>query len=154
MRSNEHGASTRIEIKRDPVASNCVVLELPWPPSVNIYKNLGRTITTKRGKKYQQRVNSPATKQFYHTVWVRIRAAMATQGLKSFQGAKISLHVDAYPPDGRRRDIGNILKVLEDSLQRGGLFDDDFQICRLTVQRMGIIPEGKVIVTVKEILCT
>ena len=122
-------------------------LELPWPPSVNVYKNIGRTVRTKSGKIYQKRVNSPQTIAFYYQVFMKIKA----QGLKSFQGATIVVEVDAYPPDARKRDISNILKVLEDSLQRGGLFDDDFQIVRLAVERKYIVPQGKVIVRIKNL---
>ena len=61
----------------------------------------------------------------------------------------ISVEVDAYPPDGRKRDITNILKVLCDSLQRGGLFDDDYQIAKLLIQRKEIIEDGQVVVRVR-----
>ena len=128
-----------------------ITLTLPFPPSDNSYKNIGRLTKTKNGKLLQMRVNSPQTKQFYWNVWVKIHALMASEGVKSFGSAPIYLEVDVYPPDNRRRDITNILKVLNDSLERGGLFDDDFQIARLLIQRCGIVEQGQVIVRIFEL---
>ena len=121
-------------------------LELPVPPSVNAYKKIGRTVRTKSGKIYQKRVNSPETIAFYYQVYMKIRA----QGLKSFAGATISIEVQYFPASKRSLDVDNLAKVLLDSLQRGGLFDDDKQVARLLIERCGIVPEGKVIVRVKE----
>lgn len=129
-----------------------VELTLPWPPSVNSYKRPGRISRTKLGKIYQQRVDTPDTKLFYWKVAMKIRAMMTHEGLKSFSGDTIlSLGIEAYPPDAKRRDIDNICKVLIDSLQKGKLFPDDYQIARLLVVRKSIVAEGKVIVRVSEI---
>jgi crossover junction endodeoxyribonuclease RusA len=133
-----------------------IELELPYPESVNHYKKAGRLVRTKSGKLYQQRVNTDATKQFYRDVWVKICALKATTAnwrpLQSTIALEVSLSL--YPPDKRRRDIDNPVKLILDSLQRGGLIADDYNIARLLIERCGIIPEGKVIVTVKELLCT
>jgi crossover junction endodeoxyribonuclease RusA len=127
-----------------------IEITLPWPPNVNHYKKAGRLVRTKSGKMYQARVNSDDTNHFYWQVWTRIQK----EGLKSFHSATISVEVDAYPPDKRKRDIDGILKVLLDSMQKGGLYDDDYQIARLLVERKDIIPNGKVIVRISELLCT
>lgn len=130
-----------------------VKLELPWPPSVNHYKIVGKIGITKKGKIYQKRINSPKTNLFYLEVWAMIKSRMSKEGFNSFDSETISLqvYIDLYPPDNRRRDIDNSIKVLLDSLVRGGLIQDDSQISRLNVQRMGIIPDGKVLVKVSEI---
>lgn len=125
-------------------------ITLPYPPSMNSYKKPGRITRTKTGKYYQARVNTEATKRFYWEVACRIRGEKAVQGLKSFGSATISVSVDLFPPDARKRDLDNILKVLLDSLQKGELFDDDYQIASLLVTRCAIVPEGKVIVRVSE----
>jgi crossover junction endodeoxyribonuclease RusA len=122
-----------------------IEITLPYPPSVNNYKTVGKLVTKPSGKIYQQRINSAKTKRFYFEVWMKIRQLMAKEGLKSFGGATICLEVDVYPPDARKRDLSNILKTLEDSLQRAGLFDDDYQIARLLVTRCQIIPHGQII---------
>lgn len=77
----------------------------------------------------------------------------ASEGLKSFDDATISIEVVLclHPPDKRRRDIDNGIKIILDGLQRGGLIQDDYQISRLYVQRGDIIPHGKVIVRVSEV---
>lgn len=62
---------------------------------------------------------------------------------------KLSLGVSLHPPDKRRRDIDNPIKILLDSLQRADVFEDDNQIARLLVEKKDIIPEGKVIVTIE-----
>lgn len=123
-------------------------ITLPWPPSVNHYKRAGRITRTKLGKYYQPKVNTEETKRFYWEVWVRIRAAMATEGVKSFCRATISVEVYLYPPDKRKRDLDNPIKALLDSMQKGGLYDDDVQIARLLVIRENIILGGQVIVRV------
>lgn len=126
-------------------------LELPWPPTVNHYKSVGKLVRTKTGKLYQQRHNSDATKQFYWQVWSIIVALRTHKGLKSFHDATISMEIHAYPPDKRKRDLDGILKVLLDALQRAGVYDDDFQIARLYVERKNTIAEGKVIVRIEEL---
>lgn len=120
-------------------------LILPYPPTVNHYKRIGRTIITKRGKILQTRVNTDATKRFYYEVWLKVRVAC----LKSLGEALVSLEIDVYPPDKRKRDLDGILKVLLDSLQKANLFDDDAQISRLLVTRCSIIPQGKIVVRLK-----
>ena len=124
-----------------------IEIELPWPPSVNHYKSIGAIIRTKNGKLLQKRVNSTTTLSYYTLVWAEVRLKC----IKSFAGATISVEVLAHPPDKRKRDLDGILKVLIDSLQRAGLFDDDYQIACLLVRRMIIIPKGKVIVRITEI---
>lgn len=124
-----------------------IELTLPYPPSVNHYKKLGALITTRNGKVYQSRVNTDATKGFYYRVWFHLRSL----GIKSFDRATISVEVDVFPPDKRKRDLDGILKVLLDSLQRGGLFDDDAQIAKLLVTRKEIIAGGQVVVRVSEL---
>jgi crossover junction endodeoxyribonuclease RusA len=139
-----------------------IELILPWPPSVNHYKNIGTTVTTKNGKIYQNRVNSPKTKLFYYEVWVKIRSWIALKTKAQAHDDVIDhpltqplrVYVYLYPPDARRRDIDNPIKVLLDSLQKGGLIQDDNQICRLVIERCAIIPKGQVIVRIEELLCT
>ena len=124
-----------------------IEIELPYPPSDNSHKKGGRLTRTKTGVLYQPRVLTLETKRYFYEVWLKIR----TMGLKSFGNSKLYVEVDVFPPDGKRRDITNLLKVLCDSLQRGGLFDDDYQICKLLIQRMPIYSGGKVVVRVREL---
>jgi len=117
-----------------------IELTLPYPPSVNNYKRVGRLTKTKNGKLYQPRVNTNETNMFYFQVAMRVR----DEGLKIYRDETISLevHMDVYPPDHRARDVDNIIKPCLDSLQRAGVIANDFQIARLVVQRCEIIPQG------------
>ena len=128
-----------------------IEITVPFPPSDNSHKKLGGFTRSKTGNLVQLRVNTNETKQFFFDVYVLIKQMKATQGVKSFGSAPIYLEVDVYPPDNRKRDITNILKVLNDSLERGGLFDDDYQISRLLIQRCGIVDQGKVVVRIYEV---
>lgn len=122
-----------------------IEIKLPYPPSVNHYKKTGRLITTKRGKIYQQKFNSPETIAYFYQVWMKARK----EGLKSFQGETISVEVEVYPPDRRKRDLDGILKVLLDAMQKANLYDDDAQIARLLVTRHNIISQGQIIVRIR-----
>lgn len=124
-----------------------LTLTLPYPPSVNHYKRAGKLLTTRSGKIYQPRVNTDMTKRYYYEVWAKIRK----EGLKSFDSATIFVSLDVYPPDGRKRDLDGILKVCLDSMQRAGLYDDDYQIARLLVTRMSKIDQGQIVATIKTI---
>ena len=52
-----------------------------------------------------------------------------------------------HPPDNRRRDLSNILKALEDSLN-GFLWEDDCQICKFTMVRKEKVMGGQVVLSV------
>lgn len=49
---------------------------------------------------------------------------------------RLSLTIDAYPPDRRKRDLDNILKSLLDALQHAGIYSDDSQIDILKISRI------------------
>ena len=62
---------------------------------------------------------------------------------------KVKLSIQAYPPDKRKRDLSNIIKVLEDALVRGGLIEDDSLIDDLHITRHE--KGGYVLITVDKI---
>jgi len=113
-------------------------IELPYPPSVNNYKRVGRTVMTKTGKSYQQRVNTNKNLKAIKRIPMPIED-------------EISLEVYLHPPDKRKRDIDNPCKPLIDSLVKGGLLKDDVQISRLTIERCAIIDGGKVILRIQDL---
>jgi crossover junction endodeoxyribonuclease RusA len=127
---------------------NNISITLPYPPTVNHYKKVGRTITTKRGKIFQQKINSPQTNRFFYEVWLKIQTLKAQEGLKSFDDDTISVEVYIYPPDKRKRDIDNPIKPLLDSLQKAGMYNDDNQIARLLITRCNTIDQGQIIVRI------
>ena len=61
----------------------------------------------------------------------------------------LCVSIDVHPPDRRRRDIDNLQKALLDALAHGGAYHDDSQIARLTVEKRGVVPDGKVCVRIR-----
>lgn len=62
--------------------------------------------------------------------------------------AKLSMTIWVYPPDKRKRDISNTIKIIEDSLQDAGVYDNDFNIDILLIQRGAITNGGKLLVMI------
>lgn len=52
-----------------------------------------------------------------------------------FEEKRLKVDIIAYPPDKRRRDLDNLLKAPQDSLQHAGVFHDDSQIADLRIRR-------------------
>ena len=103
--------------------------DLPWPPSVNrYYRHVGpRVLISREGRKYRMMTVSRLGGRF-----------------PKFAG-NLRLEAEFYPPDARRRDLDNLLKCTQDSLQAAGLFSDDSQIKSLRLDmREPIPPEGAV----------
>ena len=62
------------------------------------------------------------------------------------------MRIQLYPPDNRRRDLDNVLKVLLDTFTIAGLYVDDSQVKRLAVEKLEAMPPcGSAIIRVKEI---
>lgn len=112
-----------------------MVIELPWPPSVNHYwrRQGARYFVSSEGKAYRDTL-------YY--------ACAQHRGLFSAK-QRLSVTIDAYPPDKRRRDLDNILKSLLDSLQYAGIYEDDSQIDFLAIKRHSEL-EGKIKVEVTQ----
>lgn len=95
-----------------------VRLTLPLPPSVNhAYRD-----ATIRGRR--RRVQTTTVKAYK----AQVRDLAAMQRASMLEG-ELSLTVVVYFPD-RRRDLSNVVKVLEDSL-KGICYRDDRQIHHL-----------------------
>ena len=112
-----------------------VVLNLPYPPSVNhMYINArGRRFPNAKAKAYKTAISE-------YVVEYRV---------PKFEDAKIALIVWAYPPDRRKRDISNLLKIIEDSLQDAGVFNDDFNIDFIEIKRGEIKKGGGLVVMIE-----
>jgi len=118
---------------------NELTLNLPWPPSVNaVWRSVVRgkfatVYKTDQGKDYEKRV-------------CKIHMLM---GKPKLGDARLCVTVEVYPPDRRRRDLGNLDKVLMDSLEKAGVFDDDSQIDDLRFIRKAVEKPGRVIVNIQ-----
>jgi crossover junction endodeoxyribonuclease RusA len=92
---------------------------LPWPVSVNsLYRAKGKKIyITAKGKAFKRAcgIIFAGTKMVYET-------------------ERVWLDIEVYPPDNRRRDISNLIKIVEDALP---WFKDDSQVDKIEIIRCG-----------------
>jgi len=98
-----------------------IVLNLPFPPSVNTYYRRGAhaTYMSKQGREYKKAVAE----------------YIAESNTPKLGAARLSLEIVLWPKDKRKYDIDNRIKALLDSLQDAGVFDDDEQIDQINVYR-------------------
>ena len=96
-------------------------LILPYPPSINHYYSRNRNGSVRVSKEGVS---------FRHEVWLRCRQAR----VRALAGP-VSVSIEVFPPDARRRDLDNTLKSLLDALQHGGVYEDDSQVARLEITR-------------------
>jgi crossover junction endodeoxyribonuclease RusA len=96
-----------------------IVLELPFPPSVNTYwRNFnGRMLISKKGREYRKAVSDQVLIQ---------------RGAKHYCGP-VKITIEAYRPDERKRDLDNLLKAPLDALTHAGVYCDDNLIVYLTI---------------------
>jgi len=100
-----------------------IVLDLPWPPSVNTYWRhptrgplAGRHLISQQGRAYRDAV----------------AADVRRRSLEPITG-RLAVTVDAHPPDARKRDLDNIGKALLDALAYAGVIRDDGDIDHYSV---------------------
>jgi crossover junction endodeoxyribonuclease RusA len=115
-----------------------VEITLPYPPSVNTYWRAigrGRVIISKKGREYRQEVVYEVTRE---------------RGAQTLEG-RLSVDIEAWMPDKRRRDLDNILKAALDGMVHAGLMLDDEQIDDLRIRRAGVEKPGRLEVKIMEI---
>lgn len=117
-----------------------LTITLPWPPSVNSMWRTprtgplaGRTMLSEDGRRYRKAVADQVLLQ-------RVRALGAD--------ARLAVHIEAWVPDRRRRDLDNVLKGALDALTHAGVWADDEQIDSLTIVRKPVAGMLKVSVSV------
>lgn len=107
-------------------------VSLPWPPSSNRYWRMWnhRLIISREARDYKRDI-----KQLYYT-WP----------IKRLQG-RLELTINAMPPDKRARDLDNLLKITIDSLESTGIFENDSQIDKITIERGNVIKDGSLTIS-------
>lgn len=101
-----------------------IKLTLPWPPSVNRYWRSvnGRVLIAAAGRKYRTDVGL-----------IVMLGSRETMG-----AAPVSVTIDAWYPDMRKRDLDNTLKAPLDALTGAGVWFDDSQIEQILIRKRGI----------------
>lgn len=102
--------------------------DMPYPPSINHYyvRTQRGTAVGPKGKSYRRDVSlllTPYKHQFKPE-------------------DRLTVTINVFPPDNRKRDIDNILKCCLDSLQESFIIPDDNQIDMLTIIRRDVIKGG------------
>lgn len=111
-----------------------IELELPVAVSENHYRRFtGRfPIISAAGRKYHEQV----------------KFRFQRSGQSKIEGP-VSLYIDFYPPDRRKRDIDNQFKCLLDSLVSAGCIEDDSLIHELhACKREPMPPDGMIYVKI------
>ena len=134
----EHG---ELEVSKPRRELPGLRLELPWPPTANHYT--GYRVAGKAPKLFVQAYPTAKAKEFHRNVQaivMRDKAAM-------HWSCPLKMSFWTYPPDRRKRDTSNLFKMLEDSLQRAGVYDDDYQIVEHHAWRTThVVKDGMVVV--------
>ena len=115
-------------------------LTLPYPPTVNHY---WESRVVRRGARFVSTVHVSQDGQRYRESIVRL-----LDGVQSLRG-RLRVQILVQPPDGRRRDLDNVLKCLLDSLTAAGVWGDDSQVDSLLVVRGDQIAGGLVTMIVE-----
>jgi crossover junction endodeoxyribonuclease RusA len=114
-----------------------VILDLPMPPSNNVYYRRGKfaTYLSPQGAAYKKLVAD----------------IISDSCDAKFEDKRLRVHINLHPATKRKMDIDNRLKALADSLENAGLFFSDEQIDDLRIVRCGIASGGRVTVIVEAI---
>jgi Holliday junction resolvase RusA-like endonuclease len=113
-----------------------IKLTLPWAPSTNHSHHYGA------GRKFM----SKPTRLFREKVQEIVIDAKA----KITGTPRLAIFYAFYPPDKRRRDIGNYEKQTTDALMEAGVFEDDEQIDFIWLVRRPQIKGGQIKVVIVE----
>ena len=99
-----------------------VFLTIPFPTvsGNHMWKRSGRAVYL-----------VPKAREYYALVAHTVRANYHAVNFST--ALKVSMAI--YPPDKRKRDITNLLKVIEDALTRAGVWADDSLVTELHVSK-------------------
>ena len=75
-------------------------------------------------------------------------ALIALQRLARFNDKRVEVTIKMRPPDKRRRDLDNYLKVIFDTITHSGLWSDDSNVDKLSIERGEVVKDGMMIVQI------
>ena len=111
------------------------MIELPYPPSVNkMYTNRkfdGRRLLTKIARQWKKEA-------FY---------LLKSQKPKDIFNKNIIFTMIVYPPDRRKRDTSNLIKIVEDALVDSEWMIDDRYVIKHFIHKEMIVKGGKIFVS-------
>ena len=116
-----------------------VTFLLPWPPTVNHYwrrvmiNGKPRTLISKAGREYRKSA-------------VSLLRLIALSG--AVREGRLAVHIDAFPPDRRARDLDNLPKAVLDAITHAGVWGDDGQVDDLRIVRQKVVKGGELVVRV------
>lgn len=117
-----------------------IVLDLPFPPSVNHYF----------GSSGKRRYLLPAAIEFREHVGAAFLMIDPAERRKLPLRGSLQVEILLFPPDRRTRDIDNILKPTFDALQWSRIILNDKDIDKLVVERIQCDHPGGMRLTVSE----
>ena len=115
-----------------------VILTLPYPPTGNLiwrHTKAGRHYLTDNARKYYQAVDD----------------LFRLSSQPGILDGKLHVEFDIYPPDRRKRDLDNAVKVLGDACTKAGIWKDDSQIYKLVVEKMDVVEHSQICVQITTI---
>jgi len=89
---------------------------------------------------------SPIAKRYFKDVFFIVYS------IPKFEEDLLRVEIKMYPPDLRKRDIDNILKITLDSLQHAKLYNNDNQVEELYVKKMHKVDDGMLEVKIQSLL--
>ncbi|EKN4866852.1 RusA family crossover junction endodeoxyribonuclease [Yersinia enterocolitica] len=119
-------------------------LTLPFPPSVNSYWRApskgplaGRHLISVKGRQFRSEALACILEQLR-----RVPKAITDP---------VAVSIVFYPPNLIRRDLDNFLKAPLDALTHAGVWVDDSQVKRLTIEWGPITKGGKIEIVISEV---
>ena len=107
-----------------------LILELPFPPSVNHYL----------GRRCHQTYKTAKAKTYNADVYGLVLQAHANLRLD----VPLTVWYQYWFPDRRKRDVANYEKVLTDSMVTANVMVDDYLIFDIRQTKMGFCKDGRV----------